>query len=159
MTRIVLITAALLIALAAGSVGALAWGDGSASGKLAAGTPIGGVDPGGLTREQAIVRGRDRVQAAIGRPAHVQLLGTQKRYTLTPAEAGVRIDVGTAVKRAYVESREGSFISRGWRKITGAKLAQDVAVHVVADRLAVRRFVERIAKEQARAPVDAALQL
>ena len=63
----------------------------------------------------------------------------------------MRIDVETAVKRAYVESREGSFISRGWRKITGAKLEQNVPVKAVADRLAVRRFVEGIAQASRRA--------
>jgi lipoprotein-anchoring transpeptidase ErfK/SrfK len=159
MTRIALITVALLVVLAAGSVGALAWADGSASGQLAEGTRVGGVDVGGMTQADAISYAQRRVQAAIARPAHVQLLGTQKRYTLAPAEAGVRVDVQTAVKRAYVESREGSFISRGWRKISGAKLAQNVPVNAVADRLAVRRFVEGIAKEQARAPVDATLKL
>jgi lipoprotein-anchoring transpeptidase ErfK/SrfK len=157
MSRIFLITAALLIALAAGSVGALAWADGSASGTLSAGARVGGVDVGGLTQAEAIARAKNRVQSAIARPAYVGL--GEKRYTLTPAEAGVSIDVQTAVKRAYVEGRQGSFISRGWRKITGAKLDQNIPVKAVADRLAVRRFVERIAKQQAREPVDAALNL
>ncbi len=157
MTRIVLITAALLVALAAGSVGALAWADGSASETLPAGTRVGGVEVGGLTQAKAIARARDRVQSAIARPTYVGL--GEKRYTLTPSQAGVAIDVQTAVKRAYVEGREGSFISRGWRKITGAKLDQDVPVKAVADRLKVRRFVESIAREQARAPVDAALTI
>ena len=157
MTRIVLITVALLVALAGGSVGALAWADGSAAEQLPTGTRVGGVDVGGLTREEAIARAQTRVRSAIARPAHVQLGDT--RYTLTPAEARVRIDVATAVKRAYVEGREGSFISRGWRKLTGAKLDQDIPVKAVADRLAVRRFVERIASRQAREPVDAALNM
>ena len=157
MTRIVLITVALLVALAAGSVGALAWADDSASGTLPAGAKVGGVDVGGLTREEAIARAQTRVRSAIARPTHVQL--RDKRYTLTPAEAGVRIDVATAVKRAYVEGREGSFVSRGWRKITGAKLDQNVPVKAVADRLAVRRFVERLARRQERKPVDAALNM
>ena len=157
MTRIALITAALLVVLAAGSIGALAWADGSASGTLAAGTRVGGVDVGGLTQQEAIARAQDRVRSAIARPAYVGL--GEKRYTLTPAEAGVRIDVETAVKRAYDESSEGSFISRGWRKITGAKLDQNVPVKAVADRLKVRRFVEGIAKEQFRKPVDAAMNI
>ena len=157
MTRIALITAALLVVLAAGSVGALAWADGSAAEQLPAGTRVGGVDVGGMTREEAIAHAQTRVQSAIARPTFVQL--GEKRYTLTPAEAGVRIDVGTAVERAYVEGREGSFISRGWRKITGAKLAQNVPVDAVADRLKVRRFVEGIAKEQSRKAVDAALNI
>ena len=157
MTRIVLITAALLIALAGGSMGALAFADGSASEELPAGARVGGVDVGGLTRDEAIARAQDRVRSAIARPTYVGL--GEKRYTLTPAEAGVRIDVQTAVKRAYVEGREGTFISRGWRKLTGAKLDQNVPVNAVADRLAVRRFVEGIAKEQFRKPVDAALNL
>jgi lipoprotein-anchoring transpeptidase ErfK/SrfK len=157
MTRIVIITAALLVALAAGTFGALAVADGSASGTLPAGTRVGGVDVGGLNQQEAIARAQDRVRSAIARPTYVGL--GEKRYTLTPAEAGVRIDVQTAVKRAYVESREGSFISRGWRKITGAELDQDVAVKALADRLKVRRFVEGIAKEQYRKPVDAALNI
>ena len=157
MTRIVLITAALLIALAAGSVGALAWADGSASGKLPAGTRVGGVDVGGLTQQEAVERAQNRVKASISRPTFVQL--GEKRYTLTPADAGVTIDVETAVKRAYVDSREGSFLSRGWREITGAKVSQNVPVKAVADRLAVRRFVEGIAKEQSRPAVDAALDI
>lgn len=157
MTRIALITVVLLVVLAGGSVGALAMADGSASGTLPAGARVGGVDVGGLTQQEAIDRAQDRVRSAIARPAYVGL--GEKRYTLTPAEAGVRVDVQTAVKRAYVESREGSFISRGWRKLTGAKLDQDVPVKAVADRLKVRRFVEAIAKEQARKPVDAALKL
>ena len=157
MTRIALITVALLIALAGGSVGALAWADGNASGQLPAGAKVGGVDVGGLTREEAIARAQSRVRSSIARPTHVQL--GEKRYTLTPAEAGVRIDVHTAVKRAYVEGREGSFISRGWRKITGAQLDQNVPVNAVADQRAVRRFVEGIGREQARKPVDAALNL
>jgi len=157
MTRIALITAALLVALAAGTFGALAWADGNASGTLPAGTRVGGVDVGGLTQQEAIARAQTRVRSAIARPTYVGL--GEKRYTLTPAEAGVRIDVQAAVERAYVESREGSFISRGWRKLTGAELDQNVPVKAVADRLKVRRFVEAIAKEQARAPVDSALNI
>ena len=157
MTRIVLITAALLVVLAGGSIGALAFADGSASEQLPQGARVGGVDVGGLTREEATKRARDRVRSLIARPAYVQL--GDKRYTLTPAEAGVRVDVETAVKRAYVEGRQGSFVSRGWRALTGAKLDQDVPVNAVADRLAVRRFIERIAKEQARKPVDSAMDM
>ena len=157
MTRIVLITAVLLVALAGGSIGALAFADGSASEQLPAGARVGGVDVGGLTREEATQRARERVRSLIARPAYVQL--GEKRYTLSPAEAAVRVDVETAVKRAYVEGRQGSFISRGWRKLTGAKLDQNVPVKAVADRLAVRRFVERIAKEQLRKPVDSTMNI
>src|SRR5918997_1996797 len=98
MTRIALITVALLVALAAGSIGALAWADGSASGTLPEGTRVGGVDVAGLTEQEAVARAQDRVRAAIARPAYVGL--GEKRYTLTAAEAGVRIDVDAAVKRA-----------------------------------------------------------
>lgn len=157
MTRILLITAALLVALAGGSIGALAFADGSASEQLPQGARVGGIDVGGLNREQATKRAQNRVRSLIARPAYVQL--GDKRYTLTPSEAGVRIDIDTAVKRAYVEGRQGSFLSRGWRKLTGAKLDQDVPVDAVADRLAVRRFVERIAKQQARKPVDSTMDM
>ncbi|MDP2711154.1 MAG: L,D-transpeptidase/peptidoglycan binding protein [Solirubrobacteraceae bacterium] len=157
MTRIVLITFVLLAMLAGGSVGALAWADGKAGEQLPAGALVGGVDVGGLTREQALEHAERRVGSLIARPAHIEL--GDRRYTLTPDEAGVRIDLRSAIERAYDAGREGSFVSRGWRKLTGGRLSQDVPVQAVVDGLAVRRFVERIAKQQARAPVDAELEM
>ena len=157
MTRIALITAAALALLAGAGLGALAWADAGSSNQLPAGARVAGVDVGGLTREQALARARSRIGALIARPAHVQL--GARRYTISPQQAAVRADPRAAVGRAYAAGREGSFVSRGWRRLTGAKVAVDVAVPVSVDRIALRRFVERIARKQARQPVDASLRM
>lgn len=157
MTRTALIPAVVLATLAAVSVGALAWADASTGEQLPAGARVAGVDVGGLTREQALERARSRVAALTARPAHVQL--GQRRYTLSARRAGVRVDAVRAVERAYAAGREGSFVARGWRKLTGGKVSSDVPVPVTADRAAIRAFVVGIEREQARPPVDAALDM
>jgi lipoprotein-anchoring transpeptidase ErfK/SrfK len=156
-TRIVVIIAALLVALTGAGIGALAWADGKAAGEVPPGARVAGVDVGGLSRGEALRRAQQRVGSRIARPAHVQL--GERRYTLTPAQAGVRVDVATAVRRAHAAGRQGSFTSRGWRKITGGRLEQEVPVRTVVDARAIRRFVERIARQQAREPVDATLSM
>ena len=72
--------------------------EGRAARRRGRGRAPGGAGRGQLTviataspSEEAIARAQDRVQSAIARPTYVQL--GEKRYTLTPAEAGVRIDV------------------------------------------------------------------
>ena len=80
-TRIAVIAAVILATLAAASLGALAWADGSAAGKLPAGAKVSGVDLGGLTRAQALERANRRVAALIALPVYVQL--GDRTYTLT----------------------------------------------------------------------------
>jgi lipoprotein-anchoring transpeptidase ErfK/SrfK len=157
LTRIALIVAVVLVALAAVGMGALAWADGSAEGQISAGARVGGVDVGSLTREQALERVRHRIGAPIARPAHVQV--GDRRYTLSAARAGVRVNLSRAIRRVYAAGREGSFVTRGWRKLTGKKINTDVRVPVAVDRTAIRVFVRRIARDQARKPVDAGLNL
>ena len=156
-TRIALITAVALAIFTGAGLGALAWADARSAERLPVGARVAGVDVGGLTREQALARARSRIAALIARPAHVQL--GERRYTITPEQARVRADPRAAIGRAHAAGREGSFVGRGWRSVTGAKVAVDVAVPVSVDRIAIRRFVERIARKQAREPVDAALKM
>ncbi|MDQ3676961.1 MAG: L,D-transpeptidase/peptidoglycan binding protein, partial [Actinomycetota bacterium] len=117
---------------------------------------MAGVDVGGLTRERALERVRRRVGALIARPAHVQL--GDRRYTLSAARAGVRVDPSSAIERAYA-GRKGSFVARGWRTLSGAKVSDDVPVPVAVDRAAIRAFIGRIERERARDPIDAALKM
>ena len=157
MTRIALIAVVALAFVAAAGVGALAWAAGGSAAQLPVGARVAGVDVGGLTREQALERARSRVVAPIARPAHV-LVG-DRRYTLSAAQADVRVNPRGAIQRAYAAGREGSFIARGWRKLTGAKVLIDVAVPVSVNRAAISKFVGRIEREQSRKPVDASLKM
>ena len=156
MTRLALIAAVLLATLAAAGVGALAWA-GAAADKLPAGARIAGVSVEGLTREQALERTSRRVGALIARPVNVQL--GDIRYTLTAEQASVRFDLETAIDRALAAGRQGSFLQRGWRKLSGEKVAANLQVPVAVDGAAVRAFVDRIARKQAREPKNAALDL
>ncbi len=155
--RIILISAVALVTLAVAGVGALAWADGSSDGQLPSGARVNGVDLGGMTREAALRRAHKLVAAPIQRPAHVQL--GERRYTLTSQQAGVAIDVESAIAKAYAAGREGSFLSRGWRKLTGAKIDTTFTAPVTINHLAVRAFVEDLGRRQAQKAVDAALDI
>ena len=157
MTRIALIVVVVLGTLAAAGVGALAWADGSAADKLPEGARVAGVDVAGLTRTQALERTRRRVAARIARPVQVQL--DDRVYTLTAQQAHVRVELDRAIGRAYAAGREGSFLQRGWRKLTGEQVASDLQVPVTVDKTAIHAFISRIEREQGREPKDAALDL
>ena len=157
MNRILLFSAVALVTLAVASVGALAWADGSADGQLPSGAKVAGVDLGGMTREAALQRARKLVAAPIQRPVYVQL--GERRYTITPEQAGVQVDLESAIGSLYTAGREGSFISRGWRKLTGTKIDTKVAVPVTLKHSNVRDFVETIGRQQAQRAVDAALNM
>jgi lipoprotein-anchoring transpeptidase ErfK/SrfK len=156
-TRIAIIVAVVLATLAAASVGALAWADGSAAGKLPAGVKISGIDVGGLSKQDALERANRRVAALIMRPVNVQLGAI--RYTLTAQQARVHVDVSRPVERLYARGREGSFLKRGLRKITGEKVDADLPANVTIDRSTIGSFIGRIEREQALKPVDAGLKL
>jgi lipoprotein-anchoring transpeptidase ErfK/SrfK len=156
-TRIAIIAAVVLATLAAASVGALAWADSSSSSKLPEGAKVSGVDVGGLTKAEALERANRRVAALITRPVHVEL--GDKTYTLTAAQAHVKVDVSGPVQRLYATGQQGSFIKRGLRKITGEQIDSNLPADVTLDRSAIGRFIGRIEREQALKPVDAGLNL
>jgi lipoprotein-anchoring transpeptidase ErfK/SrfK len=124
---------------------------------MPSGARVNGVDLGGLTREAALQRARQLVAAPIQRPVHIQL--GERRYTITAAQAAVQIKLEDAIARGYAAGREGSFVSRGWRKLTGTKINTKLTVPVTINHAAVRRFVEDIARQQAQQAVDAALDM
>jgi lipoprotein-anchoring transpeptidase ErfK/SrfK len=156
-TRIALIVAVVLGTLAAAGVGALAWADGSAADKLPTGARVAGIDVAGLTRTQALERTRRRVTAQIARPVQVQL--DDQVYTLTAEQAHVRVELDGAIQRAYAAGRKGSFLQRGWRKLTGEKVSADLPVKVAVDHNAIAAFIGRIERKKKLNPVDAALNL
>ena len=71
----------------------------------------------------------------------------------------MQVDASTAIAQAYAAGREGSFIERGWRKISGKKVDRDLPVRTVVDRAAVRDFIARIEKKQSLEPLDAQIKL
>lgn len=156
MTRVASITVLVLVMLGM-SIGVLAVADHRSAEKIADGTRVGGVDVGGLTREQALQRVSGRVGPEIGRPARVRI--GQRTFMLSAADAGVHVDLKTAVRRAYDSGRAGNLVTRRWRALTGASSAHNEPAAVGIDRRAIRSFVGQIQRSVSDAPVDAGLTL
>ena len=137
--------------------GAVALADSRGSSQLASGTTVGGVAVGGLTEEQAI----DRLRARIGEPAlrraRVRVAG--RTFALSAEEAGVRLDLRSAVRRAHEAGRSGNVLERGWRELTGRKIDVSEDAPIAVDRKAVRSFVGSIHAAVARRPKEADLDI
>jgi lipoprotein-anchoring transpeptidase ErfK/SrfK len=150
--------ACVFIALAALPFGALAWADHDAAGRVPDGTVIGGVNVGGLTASTAI----KRLRAQIGIPARRAIsvsIDSEHAGTLTARRAHVRLDIAALVHRAVERGRRGSFLTRGWRELTGKKLAFTSPVRIRADRRAVQRFVDGLEATVAKPTQDATLSI
>ncbi len=145
---------ALLLLMAVGALAVVANGS---SDKIADGITVGGVDIGGMKREAAIARLEQQIGTPSRRPVKVRVKGKTKR--MTADEAGVKVDLAGAVDDALARSREGSFIGRGWREISGGSVDQDEQAAISVNRRAVDKFVDGLAKDVNRAPVNAELSL
>lgn len=135
---------AVVVVLVVGG-GAAAYAiDRAHSDTLARGTRIAGVDVGGLSvgEAQALIHGR--IVKRLSRPL-VVVYG-QRRYTLTPAEARLRVDTAGMVGAALDESRSGNFVARVYREATGARVETRVRLRVSYSDAAVQAFVARIAR-------------
>jgi lipoprotein-anchoring transpeptidase ErfK/SrfK len=150
------VLAALALVLV-GALGGLAWADRSAADKIPAGVTVGGVDVGGLTRPAAIKKLDERIGTPSRRPVTVRVQG--RSVTLSADQAGVRVDLQGAVDRALQTGRKGNFLGRGWRAVTGGKLDSELPATVTVDRGAVGTFVDGLAKQVGKRPVNAELSL
>ncbi len=138
--------ALVLLVLAALPFGALAWADRDGAGRVPAGTRIGGIDVGGLDATTAIRRLRARIGIPASRAVRVTVDG-DTTATLTARRAGVSLDLEDAVRRAVARGRQGSFLTRGWRQLTGAELSSTESVRIGVSRARVQRFVDGLAAQ------------
>lgn len=150
-------TVILVLLALVGGYGVLAYADTGKAANMAPGTRVGGVDVSGLTRAQALRKVQRRVGDQIARPATVTV--GSRTFTLDPEDAGVRIELSSAVNRAFAAGREGNTLQRGWRSLTGGSIDVDEPVEVAVDKAAVRSFVGGIHSQIARRPVDASREL
>lgn len=120
-----LIAAGILVAvLAAGYLGLCTWV--GASGTTLPGTTAGGVELGGLTRDQVERRLDEELkQGYTGKEITLQVDGTSQSYTVS----GSVLDVDTsAVTDAACGLSQGNFFSRGWRLIQSLLGGNDIEV-------------------------------
>ena len=153
--RIAVVAAfAAVLALA---VAGLAVAAGNSSDTIAEGVTIGGVDVGGLSRAEAIARLDQQIGSPSRRPVKVKVAGKTRR--LSADDAGVEVDIEGAADRALAASRDGNFVSRGWRQVSGGRLDRDLEAAVSVNRRAVAKFVDDVEDDVHRPAVDAELSL
>jgi lipoprotein-anchoring transpeptidase ErfK/SrfK len=155
-SRLFVIAALLVLALVAGTGGVYAYDKGKQD-RIAEGITVNGVPVGGLTAAQARERLRTAVLEPLNRPVRVVYHG--HRFTLTPRQAAMGVDVDGSVARALAASREGSMFSRAWREVRGKPLRENVEARITWSRAAVRRLVARVQRKLDRKPVNASLDL
>ena len=148
---------ALVLLVAAGTLVSLTWADARHAERLAKGIRIGGLEVGGLTREQAAARVWDRFRSRAMRSVRVR--AGRRIYVLSARRAGVRWRIPSAVDRAYEHSRAGSVLERGWRALTGTRVEREFGLEPTVSTQAVRRFVDRVAEGSARPAVGARLDI
>ena len=144
-----------VVLLLAGAVGAYAW-DASRSDEIAEGITIGGVDVGGMTETQA----EQAVSKALVEPLDEDVTVTQDgtKYVLSAQKLAVRADVASSVQKALNESQEGGLPTRVWRYATSGELDQDIEPSVEFNQEEINKFIETIAADVHRAPVNASVE-
>jgi len=125
--------------------------------EIAKGVRIGGVDVSEMTVERARAKLRSAVLEPLSRPVVVRARG--KRYTLTPEQAAVAVDVDGSVDAALERSRDGNVLGRTWRALRGEPLDAEVDLDIAYSRRAIGRLVARVRKAVDKPAVDASVDL
>jgi lipoprotein-anchoring transpeptidase ErfK/SrfK len=155
-TRRLIIGAALaVVVVLVAVVGALAY-DYTRRDAIAEGIRLGGVELGGMDADAARAELARQLLPALRKPVAVTWEG--RRFVLGSREAGVAIDLDRAVEAAIERGREGFFLTRAARDLTGGELDEDLRAEVIVSRGAVRRFVARVTTALDRAPRDATVE-
>ena len=152
--RIVIGVAIAAVVLVLAAVGAWAYDHGK-RGTIAEGVRVGGVDVGGMDAAEARAALRQQLLARLRRPVVATFHG--RRVVLSARRAGVALNVEQAVDDAIARGREGFFLSRVAREVTGGSVSADVQPRVVYSRLAVAHFVAQVGDGFDRASRDASI--
>jgi lipoprotein-anchoring transpeptidase ErfK/SrfK len=145
--RKALVISLLAIAVLAGSAAAaLHRYDASRSGQIVDGTTIAGVDVGGMSAAEARATVDREVARRLEQPLTLDY--RNRRFaTIDPALVKVRANVDELVAAAMAESREGNFLTRSWRELTGGEAAVEHELEVAFSSAAVRRVVTGVRRE------------
>ena len=153
--RVVVVAGLVALLVAGGSVAATAKVRG-ASDEILAGVKVGGVDVGGMTRDQAVAAVEARTKRTLDR--RVVMVGGGRRWTVTPAGLGRDAAVGQAVDRA-MNGPNLSFVADTWHRLTDRPVSLDVPVRYSDDAGRVTQFLRELAPKLAVEPTDASIRL
>ena len=131
------------------------WWDSTHKETIAEGVTIGGVDVGGLEADAAASQVRTNLVAPLEKTLTVTYGG--ETFELTEKEADVKTDIDGMVDEALDVSQEGGILSRTWRSVTGGEVNHQIAPQIVYDDDEVEKWINHIAQNVARPPVDASI--
>ncbi|MDP8942957.1 MAG: L,D-transpeptidase/peptidoglycan binding protein [Actinomycetota bacterium] len=136
-----IVVAAVLLLLVAATA-ALAAYDSSRGDDIAEGVTVGGVDVGGLSAEKA--RGKLRRQLIRPLRRGVVVTWRGRDFRLSGRRARVDADVEGMVRRAVARSREGIFLSRAVRDLSGGEVEAEIPAKIAYSKSAVAGLVRRV---------------
>jgi len=155
--RSLAIIAAMTLAVVLVGAGVVYAYDASREDHIAPGMRIGGVDVGGLSADDAAAKLKRELVTPLERPVVVR--AADKRFRLTAREARIQVNTSELVDQAVAASREGSFLARAWRDLTGKKVDHQVAPKIEYSKAAVQRLVDRVRVAVSREPQDADVEI
>lgn len=144
--RKAVVISALAVAVLAGSAAAgLHQYDASRTDVVAEGVTAAGVDLGGLTADEARALLTREVDQRLEQPLTVRY--RDRRFVVEPSLVDVSTNVDALVQDAMAESREGNFLTRSFRDLTGGALETELELRVDYSSDAVARVVAGIRRE------------
>jgi lipoprotein-anchoring transpeptidase ErfK/SrfK len=137
------------------AVGAAFAYDHSQKERIAPGITIGGVDVGGLSREQAREKIDRVIVSSLSQPLVVRFEDT--RYEISAKRLKRTADVEAMLDSATERSREGDIVSRILRYVRGRDVSEEIPTEITYSTEAVTNFVRSLAETVDRQPENATL--
>jgi hypothetical protein len=151
--KALVITVLAVVVLAGSATAALHRYDTSRSDQIAEGISVAGVDVGGMTVAEARAAVRKEVAHRLDQPLRIS--HRRRSFTIEPALMDVRTNVDALLQSAMAESREGNFLTRSLRDLTGRTDETNLELQVEYSQEAVARVVAGIRREVQRPVRDA----
>lgn len=123
--------------------------------KIAEGVTVGGVDVGGMTPAQAKATLERRILDPLREPLVVER-GTRS-WRLSAREARITANLEASVDQAKAAGRDGNFLTRSFKSITGSEDQVSVQPEVTYSQAAVTRLVDRVRRSVDRKARDASI--
>lgn len=154
-TKPLITMVAIVAALAVGAISLYVWDSGYDE-TISEGITIGGIDVGGMEPASARAQIRQNLVAPLDKP--VRIKEGENTYKLKPEQIKIRADLDKMVGEALSKSQEGTFISRGWRRLSGGEVEHAVKPRIAYSRKSVKSFVDELAGQLNREPVNASVE-
>ncbi|MGH7359062.1 MAG: peptidoglycan binding domain-containing protein, partial [Candidatus Rokuibacteriota bacterium] len=153
--RKALVISVLAVAVLAGSAAAaLHRYDASRADLIAENITLAGIDAGGMEVEEARATLAREVARRLEQPVTIRY--RDRRFSVEPALVDVSTNLDEILRSAVAESREGNFLTRSFRDLTGSAPEEELELSVKYSREAVARVVAGIERELERPAREAA---